>query len=96
MQEQLPRTPVSTTTRKWKVELRLEQQPRTTQEQLSSRHIQHVATREPFIDFYEGFVNWGVFLWFRFFSRAKEKLPGAIFNMLCMARRVNVMDDIHK
>ncbi len=46
--------------------------------------------------FYEGLVNWGVFLWFGFFSREKEKLPGAIFNMLCMARRVNAMDGIHK
>ncbi|MFW2373367.1 MAG: hypothetical protein ACN4GM_09635 [Gammaproteobacteria bacterium] len=46
--------------------------------------------------FYEGLVSWGVFLWFCFFSREKEKLPGVIFNMLCMARRVNAMDGIHK
>ena len=46
--------------------------------------------------FYEGLVTRGVFLWFGFFSREKEKLPGAIFNMLCMARRVNTMDGIHK
>jgi len=45
---------------------------------------------------YEGLVSWDVFLWFGFFTRVKAKLPGAIFNMLCMARSVNATDGIHK
>ncbi|MFW2373662.1 MAG: hypothetical protein ACN4GM_11125 [Gammaproteobacteria bacterium] len=65
-------------------------------EGLYSGHPQSRLTKESFIAFHEGLVTWGVFLWFCFFSPEKEKLPGAIFNMLYMARRVNVMDDIHK
>ncbi len=41
-------------------------------EELGSRHIHHVATREPLSAFYEGLVSWGVFLWFGFFARVKK------------------------
>jgi len=45
--------------------------------------------------FYEGLVSWGTFLWLLSLC-ANGKIAGAILNMLCMARRVNAMDGIHK